>query len=42
LLVHSWAVDPVIKLLIVAPSAVALSFVFASFIRKIKVVRDII
>ena len=42
LLLQSWAVDPVIKLLVVAPSAVVLSFVLASFIRKIPGVGSII
>jgi hypothetical protein len=42
LLVQSWAVDPVIKLIAVAPSAVALTFVVVSFIRKIGFVRSII
>lgn len=42
LLVQSWTVDPVVKLLVIAPSAVALSFVFASLIRKIPFVSGII
>lgn len=42
LLVHSLTIDPVIKLLVVAPLAVVLSFVFAALIRKIKFVRAII
>ena len=42
LLVQSWTVDPVVKLLVVAPSAVALSFIFASVIRKIPFVSSII
>jgi len=42
LLVKSWTVDPVVKLIIVAPLAVVLSFVFSSFIRKIPLVGSII
>jgi hypothetical protein len=42
LLVQAWSVDPVIKLAIVGPSAVALSFVLVNFIRKIGFVRRII
>jgi hypothetical protein len=42
LLVKAWAVDPIIKLVIVGPSAVALSFVLVAFIRKIGFVRRII
>jgi surface polysaccharide O-acyltransferase-like enzyme len=42
LLVQSWAVDPVVKLIIVAPSAVALTFLLVSLIRKIPLVSSII
>ncbi len=42
LLLQSWAVDPVVKLLVVAPSAVVLSFLLASLIRKIPGVSSII
>ncbi|HEY8781046.1 MAG TPA: hypothetical protein VIM16_05495 [Mucilaginibacter sp.] len=42
LLVQSWTVDPVVKLIVVAPAAVALTFLLVSFIRKIKIVRSII
>jgi surface polysaccharide O-acyltransferase-like enzyme len=42
LLVKSWGVDPVIKLIIVGPSAVALSFLIVPFIRKIPGVSRII
>jgi surface polysaccharide O-acyltransferase-like enzyme len=42
LLVQSWEVDPVVKLIVVAPSAVASTFSMVSFIRKIPLVRRII
>jgi len=42
LLVQSWAVDPVLKLLVVAPSAVASTFLMVSLIRKIPLVSRII
>ena len=37
-----WAVEPALKLFIVAPEAVACSFAFAGLIRKIPGVRDIV
>ena len=40
LLVKSWAIEPALKLLVVAPVAVASSFIFAGLLRKIPVVRD--
>jgi surface polysaccharide O-acyltransferase-like enzyme len=42
LIVQDWTVRPVVKLLVVAPLAVATSFAFVSLIRKIRVVRNII
>jgi hypothetical protein len=42
LLIKGWGVDPVVKLVIVGPSAVALSFVFISLLRKIPLVRNFI
>jgi len=42
LLVKSWDVNPVIKLVVVAPAAVAGSFLFAGLLRKIPFVRNII
>jgi surface polysaccharide O-acyltransferase-like enzyme len=42
LLIKSWDVDPVVKLAVVAPSAVVLSFLFASAIRKIPYVSSVI
>ena len=42
LLVKSWGVNPAIKLLVVAPAAVAGSFLFAGLLRKIPFVRSII
>ncbi len=40
LLVKDWAIEPAVKLLIVAPVAVASSFVFAGLLRKIPGVRN--
>jgi len=42
LLIKNWGVDPVVKLIIVGPSAVALTFLLVSFIRKIPLVSSII
>jgi surface polysaccharide O-acyltransferase-like enzyme len=42
LLVKGWAVDPAVKLLVVAPTAVIGSFLFAGVLRKIPFVRGII
>jgi len=42
LLVKSWDVNPVIKLIFVAPAAVAGSFLFAGLLRKLPFVRAII
>jgi membrane-bound acyltransferase YfiQ involved in biofilm formation len=42
LLVRNWAVDPSVKLIVVAPAAICLIFWLVSLIRKIKVVREII
>ena len=42
LFVQSWTIDPVAKLTIVGPSAVKLSFIFASVVRKIPYVSRII
>lgn len=40
--IHSWPADPVIKLIIVGPSAVLFSFLLVSVIRKIPFVNSII
>jgi hypothetical protein len=42
LLLQSWPVNPVVKLIVVAPAAVALSFLLVSFIRKIPFVSSVI
>ena len=42
LLIHSWPVDPIIKLIIVGPSAVLLSFLLVFAIRKIPFVNSVI
>jgi hypothetical protein len=42
LLIKDWGVDPVVKLIIVGPSAVALSFAFISLLRKIPLVHNVI
>ncbi len=42
LLVSSWAVDPAVKLIVVAPAAIVLIFWLVALLRKIKVIRDII
>jgi len=40
LLVKSWAIEPALKLVVVAPAAVASSFIFAGLLRKIPLVRN--
>ncbi len=42
LLIQRWNVDPVLKLLIVGPLAVATSFLFVSLIRRVHFIRSII
>jgi hypothetical protein len=42
LLVRNWGVDPAVKLALVAPMAVTLTFCLVPLLRKIAVVRDII
>jgi len=42
LLLQLWSVDPAVKLLVAAPSAVVLSFFLVGLLRKIKAVRSII
>jgi hypothetical protein len=42
LMIQDWAVRPAVKLLVVAPLAVAATFAFVSLIRKARFVRSII
>jgi surface polysaccharide O-acyltransferase-like enzyme len=42
LLIHTWPIDPVIKLILVGPSAVVLSFLFVFVVRKIPLVNTVI
>lgn len=42
LLVQGWTVDPVLKLFLVGPLAVAASFLFVSLIRKVHFIRSVI
>jgi surface polysaccharide O-acyltransferase-like enzyme len=42
LLVQGWTVDPVLKLIVVGPLAIAASFLFVSLIRKVHFIRSII